>query len=118
MVQIRLILPFPESKLNPNKRLHWAEKHKIKSSQHQIGYLEALPHKGKMGGGRIKMELLFVPPDNRPRDMDNLLASCKELIDCIAQGLGVNDKQFRPIVIDMGEKNALHSRVEIIFSQN
>lgn len=64
------------------------------------------------------MELLFIPPDNRPRDIDNLLASCKELIDGIAQGLGVNDKQFRPITIDMGEKDKRNSRVEIIFHKN
>lgn len=44
--------------------------------------------------------------------MDNALASIKAGIDGISEAWGVNDKMFRPILIDMGpvEKNG---RVEI-----
>lgn len=36
----------------------------------------------------------FLPPDRRRRDMDNLLASCKGLLDGIADALGVDDSRF------------------------
>ena len=52
----------------------------------------------------IPCSIVFHPPDNRHRDIDNLLAACKPLIDGIAKKLDINDRNLRPITIDMGPK--------------
>jgi crossover junction endodeoxyribonuclease RusA len=36
----------------------------------------------------------------RHRDLDNCLAAAKPQIDGIADALGVNDRRFRPILVD------------------
>jgi hypothetical protein len=43
----------------------------------------------------LQVDLTFIEPDRRPRDIDNLLASCKGLLDGIADALGVDDRCFR-----------------------
>lgn len=47
--------------------------------------------------------IIFHPPDKRHRDLDNMLASIKYGLDGIALAWGVNDKDFKPITIDIGE---------------
>lgn len=44
--------------------------------------------------GRIHLSLTFCPPDNRRRDLDNLLAACKPGIDGLAMALGIDDARF------------------------
>ena len=39
-------------------------------------------------------------PDRRHRDLDNLLAASKPIIDGMAQALGVDDSRFKPILVD------------------
>jgi hypothetical protein len=43
----------------------------------------------------IAVHLAFHPPDKKPRDEDNMLASMKAALDGIAMALGVNDRWFR-----------------------
>ena len=75
-------LPWPE--LSPNSRLHWAVKARaVKSTKDEIGWLAKAAgwtcyHK-PMQKARISYE--FHLKDNRRRDLDNLLASCKSLVD-------------------------------------
>jgi crossover junction endodeoxyribonuclease RusA len=109
---IRLILPFPPPELNPNKRLHWAAKTKIKNAEKEMGYALSLPHRGQIKGN-VALELIFHASSNRAYDLDNALASCKAAIDGIATGLGINDKQFQPITIDRGTVDKENPRVEI-----
>lgn len=114
---IQLILPFPAAKLNPNKRKHWATKIDTKNSQRDEGYVAALPHKRNLPKRNYyPISLDFVPPDGRHRDLDNLLAASKQLLDGVAFGLGINDRQFGPITIGMKEpqKNNPHTVMEII----
>ena len=40
------------------------------------------------------MTLIFYPPDNRRRDLDNMLAASKALIDGVAQSLEVDDSKW------------------------
>lgn len=51
-------------------------------------------------GSTIPLSIVFVAPDGRHRDLDNCLAAAKAQIDGVADGLKVNDKRFRPILID------------------
>lgn len=62
--------------------------------------------------GRIPLKMVFHPPNNQ-QDWDNLVASMKGGIDGIAKAWGVNDKRFRPIVIDFAESDKHRPRVEI-----
>jgi len=54
-------------------------------------------------GDRIPVSIMFHPPRNSG-DIDNYLASCKAMIDAMSDALGVNDKIFRPMTLDVGEK--------------
>jgi crossover junction endodeoxyribonuclease RusA len=51
---------------------------------------------------RLHLWLEFYPPDRRPRDDDNMVASFKAGRDGIAQAMGINDKRFicHPMVMD------------------
>ena len=44
--------------------------------------------------GRLEVRVTVCPPDNRRRDLDNLLAMTKQGIDAIAEVLKVDDYSF------------------------
>ena len=46
--------------------------------------------------GLIPMKITFHPPDRRPRDDDNMIASFKRGRDGMAHAFGVDDGRFRP----------------------
>ena len=100
---MRIELDFPPASLFPNraKGTHWTVTHKTKK-----GYRDnsAWLTKGQMNGwkpteGNIAMTITFVMPDKRLRDTDNCLAAAKAGLDGMAEALGVNDRQFRPVTI-------------------
>lgn len=84
-----VILPWPPSELSPNARCHWAKKAKAAKSYRAIGAWSAV------GGtpGRTVV-ITFNPPDRRPRDLDNMLASIKSGLDGIASSIGIDDSQW------------------------
>lgn len=84
-----VFLPWPPSELSPNARCHWAKKAKAAKSYRLIAAWAAVG----MGPGRT-VSITFNPPDKRPRDLDNMLASIKSGLDGIAQALGVDDKEW------------------------
>ena len=118
MTEYNIVLPYPPPELNPNKRLHWAKKIKLKNDQKTIGFIAAKTIKEKLGDQDIELSLVFFPKDNRHYDLDNALSNSKAVLDGLAQGLGVNDKQFRPIKIDRGVPDKKNPRVEITLSIN
>jgi crossover junction endodeoxyribonuclease RusA len=95
-------LPFPDATLFPNRirgsfRKTVAAKQAARDAGHMLARLS-----GTMKGreGFIPLSLLFLTPDKRHRDTDNMLAASKWLLDGVAAGLGINDKQFKPILVD------------------
>jgi crossover junction endodeoxyribonuclease RusA len=96
-------LPFPAPELFPNRKngKHWSSTTAIKVKQHTDGY-NATKAAGafKAQDGHIPLSLLFLTPDNRKRDADNMLAASKALIDGMAKALGVDDSRFRPVLVD------------------
>lgn len=87
-------LPWPPKELSPNSRTHWAKKAKItKAYRTECGWITRQSRK-KATPGLIDVHITFCPPDKRRRDIDNMLASCKGLIDGVADGLGVDDSRF------------------------
>lgn len=103
--RLTLTLPWPNPKLMPNRKngRHWASTQAEKEQARGDGFLaakEALALDSVNRSELLPLKLTFVAPDNRGRDIDNLLASMKPALDGIALGLGINDKQFRPITLD------------------
>lgn len=91
--------PWPYKGLSPNKRVHWYKKASVFKKYKNDCRLLAL---GKIPNKeRIHLTIEFYPPDKRIRDVDNLLASCKAMIDGISAAWGIDDCNFRPITIDI-----------------
>lgn len=99
-------LPFPDKSLMPNKKngKHWTSTVARKDGQKRDAHIltnAALVNAGHQEWPEhIPLSLLYLAPDKRHRDLDNLLAASKALIDGMAQALGVDDKRFKPILID------------------
>lgn len=94
-------IPWPPSILSPNNRSHWAKKHKHKSKYKSDCYYLAKQNTPTLDNN-ISLAITFHPPDNRKRDMDNMLASIKAGLDGIAQAWGVDDSRFR-LTLQIGE---------------
>ncbi len=97
-------LPFPAACLFPNRRngTHWSKTASERTKQHEAGYYATMQAKGSYSppDGPIPLSLLFLTPDKRKRDADNMLAASKALLDGMAYALGVDDSRFRPILVD------------------
>lgn len=119
---ITVILPFPDSRLNPNrsKGHHWGSTTELrKKARSDAWVVMRMAARGfVMPEGDIELVITFVQPDRRNRDRDNLLSASKPQIDGVADGLGVNDARFNPITIcrEYGEQPG-STRIEIIIPQ-
>lgn len=106
---LTVTLPFPSPEFFPNRvRGHWAKTADIKAKAladaYAITYQAVSKYRGEWYSltGDIPLQITFFPPDKRHRDLDNMLAACKSLLDGMATALTVNDKQFSPITILRG----------------
>lgn len=102
---MKIALPWPDRRLSPNSRAHWAVKANAKAKARRDA---AYATYGAIGGGLkelraglagdapIAFRVTFYPPDNRHRDDDNMIGSFKAARDGIADALAVNDRRFRP----------------------
>ena len=101
--ELSLTLPWPPTKLSPNDSSHWAKKAPIRRALRRDSALLTLAayQQAKKNGARIDpdrpvtLSVLFVRPDRRHHDRDNLIARSKALFDGIADALGINDRMFR-----------------------
>jgi len=96
-------MPFPAPELFPNRKNgeHWAKTHALKLAHQSYGFY-ATKAAGSFSApdGDIPLSLLFLTPDGRKRDADNMLAASKALLDGMAAALGVDDSRFRPVLVD------------------
>lgn len=101
---MRIVLPWPDARLNPNSRTHWRELARVKAGAREDARIVTF---GAMqrhfatqadfaGAEPISYIVAFYPPDNRHRDDDNMIGSFKASRDGIAEALGVNDRRFAP----------------------
>lgn len=93
-----LALGWPNPVLSPNTRAHWSKKARATKDARREGWLQArksVPLLKVPPGHYIAIEWVFVPPNLRRYDDDNLLARMKPHRDGIAQYLGVDDGIFR-----------------------
>ena len=101
---ITVHLPFPDPRLNPNhcKGRHWSSTVALRKSARKAAAL--LTRQVSRGvtfpmGHEVSLKVVFIQPDRRKRDRDNLLASFKNAIDGIADALGIDDKEFNPVTV-------------------
>lgn len=100
-------LPYPAPEMMPNRKngKHWTATKKIKDDQKFAAALCTkaalnLSGGGEFGDGYIPLSLVYIQRDKRHRDLDNLLAASKHILDGMAQALGIDDKLFKPILVD------------------
>jgi crossover junction endodeoxyribonuclease RusA len=96
---MELILPYPPSILNPNKKLHWAVKSKATKKYRSDCYYATKASKAKLfmsPNGFYEFDVTFHPPDRRMRDRTNMEAAMKAAYDGMADALFINDIRFAP----------------------
>lgn len=96
----------PPVKLSPNARIGWAQRARLGKPLREAAYLatraklndqaEARRAQAALqAADRIAVGLLICWERGRkPRDSDNAIASCKQILDGIADGLSVSDRRF------------------------
>ncbi|RTL63549.1 MAG: endodeoxyribonuclease RusA [Hyphomicrobiales bacterium] len=99
---ISITLPWPPKSLSPNSRKHWAVKAKDAKHARQVAAWSVRSAGIRPGDldipYRVKVTLGFAPPDKRHRDDDNMLSSCKNFIDGIADAIGIDDSKFEIVI--------------------
>lgn len=89
-------LSWPVRALSPNARAHWSGIARAKAAAKNQGYWLACAAYGNRfkGAEALTLSITFCPPDNRRRDLDNMVASIKAHIDGISKAIGVDDSKF------------------------
>jgi hypothetical protein len=90
-----LTLAWPDRPLWQNWRGHWGTRQRATRYARNDAWLAAIAAKApKCAGARLKFE--FVPPDSRKRDLANVIAATKPIIDGIADAIAEGeDSGFR-----------------------
>lgn len=116
---IKLQLPFPPSELSPNKRLHWGSIAKAKANFRAKCNLltrDQHPEKAKYGQD-FDLTMVFVPPDRRHYDRDNLIARMKSGLDGMCDALGIDDIQFMSVTASLS-RDSLGGFVQVSLHPN
>jgi crossover junction endodeoxyribonuclease RusA len=104
---IRIETGWPAKHLSPNSRPNpWqlsTAKRKAKNEAFLATCSVVLPTRPQLGPGKLKVTIEAHPPVERRRDADNLVASCKAMLDGIAYALRVDDSQFLAPVVEWRE---------------
>lgn len=112
-MQAKFFLGWPDKKLSPNARVHWATLSKAKKKAKQDAYYLALEAGlGKLDADRLDVKLTFYPPSRRRYDADNLLASHKAALDGISMATGIDDSKFQ-ITFGMAGAIEKHGLVKV-----
>lgn len=100
-----IILPWPPKELTPNGpqgnyRGKAAARSRQKSDAYYIAKQQETP---SFPDGPIPLKITFCPPNNIRRDLDNMLAMSKGLVDGLCEAWRIDDARLRPITIDFGD---------------
>lgn len=97
MSNLIITLPWPETELSPNGRLHWTKLAKAKAAYRQSCALTVSEQSHKLPpipSGDLSLLMEFCPPTRRSYDRDNLSARMKSGIDGMCDSLGFDDSRF------------------------
>lgn len=115
---IRFTIPAtPPSKLSLNSRVNHWERTRLKRDlqfatrkgweSRDVGIVDPGASQGLTGASRLWIDIaVFWEKGHRIVDEDNLIASCKGMIDMVAKLLDVNDKTFRIGEVTQGRDQA------------
>lgn len=110
---MKIVLGWPDPRLNPNnaKGVHWGAMSKMRSAEREGAYWRTKTEMAKTDQAEllefasatsIAVDITFMAPSRRPRDLDNLLAAMKPALDGVAQAIGVDDRVFDRIILNRG----------------
>lgn len=101
-----LRLPLPHASLSPNARVYWTESAKEKARAKEQAKTAMIGAKHQFSQeSKLRLTLIVFWKDRRKRDLDNLQASCKAMIDGIFTVLQLNDEQINEITTIRGPLN-------------
>lgn len=92
-----VMLPWPDTALNPNTKIHWAAKARVVKEYRRVccyRTYQANPYGYHAIEGKVNIALHFYPPRSGKYDEDNLIARMKAGIDGIAQAIKTDDSNF------------------------
>jgi crossover junction endodeoxyribonuclease RusA len=89
-----ITIPWPPAALSPNKRYHWAVKSKAAKAYRGAVYTICCASRLRRPDDSAHISIVFHPPDNRRRDIDNMLASLKSGLDGLADYLEIDDSRW------------------------
>lgn len=99
---LTITLPWPHKDLSPNARVHhFALARRKKAYRTGAGWeaVQVFNAAGRpMVVGPVTAEITFHPPNNRRRDLDNMLASIKAGIDGVSEAIGCDDSKWRMVI--------------------
>lgn len=121
---VGLCLPWPDKKLSPNARQHWAQRSAAVKRARSQAYLLTRGSMSQPGeawdkmraatpSDQINVRLTFEPPARYRYDIDNLVARMKSSLDGIADAIGVDDYNFRLERPVMADPHKPHGRVMV-----
>ena len=107
---LRVRLPFPDRKLNPNARRVWQASLKPKKEAREVGYWAARDDDWSGVHERItflcfdtakplRLRIAIHPPDNRRRDWVNVARALKPYEDGIFDYIGLDDSMVKHVDI-------------------
>jgi crossover junction endodeoxyribonuclease RusA len=111
-----IVLPYPNKELMPNRKngKHWAATVSVKNNAYSDAFYatkEKIKH--KVPNEKMAITITFVQSDKRHRDLDNLLAASKSMLDGVATAIGIDDKLFEPITIKRGYDKVAFTILEL-----
>ncbi len=92
--QYLLRISWPSSALSSNSRTHWRPKATATKAYRSEAWATAKLHSITAMPDAV-LEFTFCPPDRRRRDIHNMPAAMKAVIDGIADAMGCDDVGFR-----------------------
>lgn len=95
MTAYAFTFPWPHKDLSPNARVNRFERAKrVKTYRTGVAWEARAAGIRGSNSPALHVTLTFCPPDNRRRDLDNMLASIKPGLDGIADVIGVDDSKW------------------------
>ena len=104
---ITIELPWPDKRLSPNARVHWA----VLSALKEVAKGDAwwATYEVLQGGFHLERaegyeaQYIFAPPDKRKRDIDNCLAMMKAAQDGVCEYYGIDDSRIKRTILEWGD---------------
>lgn len=125
---ITFTLPLPNAKLSANARTHWRTKAPLTKEHRLLACMTATQARLKYGCKITEVKHLKVTYDRsctmvgrkkvpvgyRPHDKDNAISALKAYQDGIADGLGVNDRDFGGFSFEWGFSGTAGVTFEVV----